>query len=175
MLYKGIEEHMHNYFWRVFHSNGWSFCFDKDFSAETKEEHESLYVIVLLEEYQCTITAHVITDSYQLRINGEYGVMWLNVKYEYNDDDGHGWDELKEMEDAIIDAEDNLVAIGIPFCSDYEFHGKNRANKKRKNDALIRKLNLKEKADKDHDDYLRSKKEWEEKKKQRGLVKESQA
>lgn len=166
-LYKNITNYMHAYFWRVFHSNGWSIYYPEDYSSEKREETESLYEITLLEEYECTVTAHVITDSHQLGINGEYGVMWLNVKYEYEDADGHSWRELDEMKSAIIDAEDNLIAIGIPFEAEYEFHGKNRANKKRKNDALIRKLNLKEKAKQDHVQYIEDKKKWEEKRKQR--------
>ena len=167
MLYKGITEHIHNYFWRVFHSNGWSVRLPEGLSAQTREEHESLYEITLLENYECTVTAHVITDSYQLGINGEYGVMWLNVQYEYIEDEGHSWNELEEMQAAIIDAEDNCLAIGIPFEENYEFHGKNRANKKRRNDALIRKLDLKAKADHDWQEYREKMKEYEEKKKKR--------
>lgn len=166
-LYKGITKYMHNYFWRVFHSNGWSIKLAKDFSSQTREDEESLYEITLLEEYECTVTAHVVTDACQLNINGEYGVMWLNVRYEYQDEDGHCWRELEEMQGAIIDAEDNLLAIGIPFETNYVFHGRNRANKKRKNDALIRKFNLIEKAKQDRKEYEQSKKEQEEKKKQR--------
>ena len=165
MLYKGIEKYMHSYFWRVFHSNGWSHQFPKDF--EKDKTREDLYVMTLLEEYECTVTAHVITDAQSLDITGQYGVMWINVNYEYQDDDGHSWGELSEMQSAIIDAEDNLVKIGIPFVDDYDFHGKNRANKKRKNDALIRKLNLKEKADKDREQYKETMKKYEEQRKER--------
>ena len=167
MLYKDITKYIHNYFWRVFHSNGWSVKFAEDFSSQNREEHESLYEITLLEKYEVTITAHVITDSYQLNINGEYGVMWLNAKHEYNDEEGYSWGELDEMQAAIIDAEDNLLAIGIPFEEKYEFHGKNRANKKRRNDALIRKLDLKAKADHDWEEYKAKMKEYEEKRKKR--------
>lgn len=167
MNYKNITKYIHNYFWRVFHSNGWSVKFAEDFSSQNREEHESLYEITLLEEYQCTVTAHVITDSYQLSINGEYGVMWLNVRYEYDEEEGRSWNELEEMQMAIIDAEDNLLAIGIPFEEKYEFHGKNRANKKRRNDALIRKLDLKAKADHDWEEYKAKMKEYEEKRKKR--------
>ena len=165
MLYKGIEKYMHNYFWRVFHSNGWSHQFPKDF--EKDKNQEDLYVMTLLEEYECTVTVHVVTSAQSLGINGEYGVMWINVKYEYQDDDGHSWGELQEMEAAIIDAEDNLVKIGIPFDSDYEFHGANRANKKRKNEALIRKLNLKEKAKHDYEEHKKLMEKYEEQKKER--------
>lgn len=168
MLYKGITKYIHNYFWRVFHSNGWTHLFRSDFDRDKREEQESLYQITLLEEYECTVTAHVITDSYQLGID-EYGVMWINVKYEYNDDDGHSFRELEEMQTAIIDAEDNLLAIGIPFNTDYEFHGKNAANKKRRNDALWRKLNLTEKSAKDWEEYQESKKKYKEKKKNEGV------
>ena len=167
MLYKDITKYINNYFWRVFHSNGWSVKYAEDFSSKNREEHESLYEITLLEEYEVTITAHVITDSYQLNINGEYGVMWLNAKYEYNNEEGYSWGELEEMQSAIIDAEDNLLAIGIPFEEKYEFHGKNRANKKRRNDALIRKLDLKAKADHDWEEYKVKMKEYEEKRKKR--------
>ena len=165
-LYKDITKYIHNYFWRVFHSNGWSVRFDPDFCAKNREEYESLYEITLLEEYQCMVTAHVITDAYQLGINGEYGVMWLSVKYEYQDDDGHSWRELEEMQSAIIDAEDNLLAIGIPFEKDYEFHGKNRANKKRRNDALIKKLNITEKNKNDWKEYREKMKKHEERSKE---------
>lgn len=163
MLYKGIEEHIHNYFWRVFHSNGWKVVL----TANKDEDQEDTYTMTLLEEYECTVTAHVVTSAMNLKINGEYGVMWINVKYEYQDEDGHSWGELEEMQSAIIDAEENLVRIGIPFESTYEFHGKNRANLKRKNEALIRRLNLKEKAEKDRKDYEKTMKEWEERKKAR--------
>lgn len=167
MLYKDITKYIHNYFWRVFHSNGWSVKFVEGFSSKNREEQESLYEITLLEEYQCTVTAHVITDSYQLGINGEYGVMWLNATYEYIDEDGYSWNELDEMQTAIIDAEDNLLKIGIPFEKNYEFHGKNKANKKRRNDALIRKLNIAEKSKKDFEEYKETMKKYEERKKQR--------
>ncbi len=153
MLYKGIEKYIHNYFWRVFHSNGWSHQFPKDFDKD--KEQEDLYTITLLEEYECYVTAHVATDSRSLGISGEYGALWLDVRYEYPDN-GYGWRELEEMQSAIIDAEDNLLKIGIPFESTYEFHGRNRANKKRRNDALIRKLNLKERADQDWKAYTSS-------------------
>ena len=166
MLYKGITKYISNYFWRVFHSNGWSIKFNDNFSNQG-EVYESLYEITLLEEYKVTITAHVITDNYQLSINGEYGVMWLNAKHEYNDEDGYSWHELNEMQTAIIDAEDNLLKIGIPFEKNYEFHGKNKANKKRRNDALIRKLNITEKNQKDWEKYKESMKKCEERKKKR--------
>jgi hypothetical protein len=164
VLYKDITKYIHNYFWRVFHSNGWSVKLDKDFSSLDRENRESLYEITLLEEYEVTITAHVITDSYQLNINGEYGVMWLNAEYEYNDEEGYSWSELDEMQAAIIDAEDNLLKIGIPFEKNYEFHGKNRANMKRRNDALIRKLGITEKNKKDWEEYKEAMKKREEKK-----------
>ena len=167
MLYKDITKYIHNYFWRVFHSNGWSVKFAEDFSSQNREERESLYEITLLESYEVTITAHVITDSYQLNINGEYGVMWLNAKHEYNDEEGYSWEELDEMQMAIIDAEDNLLKIGIPFKKGYEFHGRNKANKKRRNDALIRKLNIAEKNEEDWKEYKESMKKYEERKKQR--------
>lgn len=160
MLYKGIEKHIHNYFWRVFHSNGWSYHLPEDY--DTNKEQEDLYSMTILEDYKCTVTAHVVTDARSLSLNGEYGVMWLYVKYEYQDADGHGWEELEEMQAAIIDAEDNLVKIGIPFESSYTFHGKNRANKKRRNDALLKRLNLKEKAVKDrlsYDEALKDRKQ----------------
>ncbi len=165
MLYKGIEKYIHNYFWRVFHSNGWTHQFPSNF--EEDKEQEDLYIMEILEEYKCTITVHVVTDARSLKLNGEYGVMWIDVEYEYHDEEGYDWCELKEMQDAIIDAEDNLVKIGIPFDSDYEFHGRNRANMKRKNDALVRKLNLIERAKEDLQKYEETKKKYDEQRKER--------
>ena len=52
---------------------------------------------------------------------------------------------------AIELAEDNLLAIGMPFTPDYQFHGRNKANKKRRNDKLRRLYNLEEKERKDNE------------------------
>ena len=46
---------------------------------------------------------------------------------------------LYDMLAALEMAEDDLLLIGMPFCAKYQFHGKNAANKKRRNDALRRK------------------------------------
>jgi hypothetical protein len=49
------------------------------------------------------------------------------------------------MIQAIINAEENLLTIGMPFTKDYQFHGKNVANKIRRNNRLRRMYNLDEK------------------------------
>ena len=43
---------------------------------------------------------------------------------------------------ALEQAEDNLLTLEIPFDEHYEFHGKNKANKKRRNDAIRRRLDM---------------------------------
>ena len=75
--------------------------------------------------------------------------MWLEFDYENN----HHLvteSDIKDMLYGFELAEDNLLRCGVPFTPDYKFHGRNRANMKRKNDALRRKLRLDELEEKDN-------------------------
>lgn len=49
---------------------------------------------------------------------------------------------VKDMERILKNAEDNLVKIGIPFVSGYEFHSRKAANNTRRNEALRKKYHL---------------------------------
>lgn len=128
----------HNYAWRTFADNGWEWDQKKSFEAEDYD----VYKMTFLMTYKVTIYTCISMSSNHLCLDGHYGVLWLESEYEY--DRSHSIGELTEMRDAIEAAENNLLLIGIPFTPDYKFLGKNKANKKRRNDALRRKLNLDE-------------------------------
>lgn len=127
-------DEVHQYLWRTLHSNGWRWVNNLKDNTE-----EALYTMTFLERYDCKITAHIADRERGLDIDGCYGVLWLDVDYEY---DHLSWSEIEEMQQAILDAEDNLLLIGIPFTELYTFHGKNAVNKKRRNDSIRRRLDL---------------------------------
>ena len=72
-----------------------------------------------------------------MELSGEFGVLWIECLY--SEDEPYTFNNLQDMLTALVMAEDDLLMIGIPFAAKYEFHGKNAANKKRRNDALRRK------------------------------------
>lgn len=135
----------HNYAWRTFADNGWAW----NQKRSMEEDDYSVYEMTFLMTYKVTIYACVSMSPSHLSLDGHYGCLWLEAEYEY--DRPHSFGELNEMRAAIETAENNLLLIGIPFTPDYKFLGKNRANKKRKNDAIRRRLNLEEQESKDND------------------------
>ena len=133
-----------NYAWRTFADNGWEWNQKRSF-----EEDYDVYKMTFLMTYKVTIYACISMSSIHLCLDGHYGVLWLEAEYEY--DRPHSIGEIYEMRNAIEAAENNLLLIGIPFTPDHKFLGKNKANKKRRNDALRRKLNLDEQEKVDDD------------------------
>ena len=126
--------------------NGWEWHhYNTDWliQMDDTEDYFQYTLEVLGHSYKSTVRAVVASHSRHLCIDGHYGVLWLDVaKYENNPPyEEHA---LTDMITAIGYAEDNLLAIGMPFTPDYDFHGRNKANKKRRNDALRRKYNLEE-------------------------------
>lgn len=123
--------------------NGWKTENDPD------EKDLDTYTLTFLSlEYDVTCYARVSKHKKQLSLAGHYGVMWLEFEKEYKDQH-NSENDLKDMLYGFELAEDNLLRCGVPFTPDYKFHGKNRANMKRKNDAIRRKLRLAELEEKD--------------------------
>lgn len=152
---------MHNYLWRTLHDNGWKWCMEE--RSDSKDR--STFTLTILVEYNVKIYARVAMNAEHLRVDGHYGVMWLDAEYEYPMPIEYS--EIEQMLYAIEKAEDNLLKIGVPFSNPC-FHGKNVANKIRRNDALRRKLNLDEVEEKDYKAFQ----EFEEKQRQK-LVEKS--
>ena len=71
--------------------------------------------------------------------------MWLEAIYECERNWCLSYNDIEDMQEAIIHAEENLLKIGMPFIKDYKFHGKNAANKSRRNEKLRRMYKLTEK------------------------------
>jgi hypothetical protein len=98
--------------------------------------------------YECEVIAVVSYTKRSFELCGSFGVMWLEiVNYNVHKptlDSYHGYSllDIEDMQNGIILAEKSLLKDGIPFVPDYDFHGRNKANMKRRNDALRRKLNV---------------------------------
>ena len=124
--------------------NGWEWL---SYESEYLSTTDTLYQYkaeFLGREYSSTVVALVAAHPDHLNLDGHYGVMWLEAIYECDRDGCLSYHDMKDMQQAIIYAEDNLLKIGMPFTPDYRFHGKNAANKKRRNDKLRRLYNLAE-------------------------------
>lgn len=117
--------------------NGWEWEFEK-----SRDKNYEIYSNTFLGEYKVKVYAIVSAHSKHQDINGHLGVLWLECEYEYPRP--HSYGDLEDMKYGMELAEQHLLRIGMPFTPDYAFHGRNRANSKRRNDALRRKYNLDE-------------------------------
>lgn len=128
---------------RILTGNAWEWlCYNKD-KLSTTDEYTQYKATFLGNSYSSTIIAVISDLPDHLQLDGHYGVLWLEAIYEY--DRAHSYDELADMQSAIIVAERNLLRIGMPFTKDYKFHGKDAANMKRRNEKLRRVYDLEEK------------------------------
>lgn len=126
--------------------NGWTWhSYDTDpiIKMAAPNDEYFVYTNTFLGWYNTTVMAAVSAHSGHLCVDGHYGVLWLSaVDYECNKP--YSVDDLKDMIAAIGFAEEHLLKIGMPFTPDYQFQGKNAANRKRRNDKLRRMYGLDE-------------------------------
>lgn len=129
-------------FLHMFGDNGWTWqtydgWADDDFSK---------YKATFLNVYHIEVCAVVADHSRHMCIDGHLGVLWLEVTgypdCQRDEVNGYGYGDLNDMLTGLQLAEENLVRCGIPFTPDYKFHGPNRANMKRRNDATRKWLNM---------------------------------
>ena len=109
--------------------NGWEWLpYEKDMLSITTD-YDQYKAVFLGGVYSSTVVAIVSTYRKHLELDGHYGVLWLEAVYENERDGCYSIDDMEDMIQAIINAEENLLTIGMPFTKDYRFHGKNIANK----------------------------------------------
>lgn len=128
----------------ILSSNGWKWIhYEKDLlsMADDLDQYKADF---LGRWYSSTVVALVATNTDHLDLDGHYGVMWLEAVYENERDGCYSFGDMEDMQCAIIKAEENLLRIGMPFTPDYRFHGKNVANKKRRNEKLRRIYQMEE-------------------------------
>lgn len=129
-------------FIRLMGQNGWTWKHpDPDM-----EEYYKFTNTFLSDSYHVKVQAIVFSDWKHIGFNGYLGVCWLEA-IEYPDctvDENNGVtiEDCEDIISGIIAAEENLVRLGVPFCPDYLFHGSNKANMKRRNDATRKRLNM---------------------------------
>ena len=125
--------------------NGWKWLrYDKDMISTTTE-YDQYAAEFLGSAYSSTVVAIISTIPEHLNLDGHYGVLWLEAVYENERDGCLSWGDMEDMMCAIECAEENLLMCGMPFTPDYCFHGRNKANMKRRNEKLRRLYNLEEK------------------------------
>ncbi len=128
----------------ILERNGWKWlCYDADKLSST-DDYEQYACNILGAEYESTIVAIISCRPDHLQLDGHYGVLWLEAIYENERRGCLSYHDMKDMQTAIIHAEQNLLTIGMPFTKDYRFHGRNKANMVRRNEKLRRMYNLEE-------------------------------
>ena len=123
-------------------SHGWLSLFGDDIPVDKRLRQYTKSIIA--HDYDTTCIANVCEDERGMEPCGEFGILWIECLYSEDAPPPYSYNNLQDMLAALTMAEDDLLMIGIPFAAKYEFHGKNAANKKRRNDALRRKNNCDE-------------------------------
>lgn len=123
-------------------SNGWVWQRYKGWADEDYYKYKSTFLGLYSVEVYAVVSAH----AKHMCICGELGIMWLEIAgypdCTRDENNGYTYNDLVDLQTGMILAEENLIRCGIPFTSDYRFHGKNKANLKRRNDAIRKKLNM---------------------------------
>lgn len=92
--------------------------------------------------YDVIVTAVVSDNEESIGCDGHLGVLWLEAEWENGNN--LSYNDLECMLKGIALAEENLLRNGIPFTEGYKFHGKNIANKARRNVKIRKDLRLPE-------------------------------
>ena len=126
----------------MFCGNGWKW---NEYDGWIDADYDK-FTATFLYNYNVKIQANVATLRTGIQVDGHLGVLWLEaVDYPdmaYDENNGFSIEDLEDVIGGLITAEENLIRCGIPFTKDYKFHGRNKANMKRRNDALRKKLNM---------------------------------
>ena len=125
---------------RLLAHNGWQWDSQKSYG----EEYSYYYAEICGRDYyNIGCWARVSDRSEGLNACGDYGVAWIECDIStYTSGEYICASDALEVLAAIENAENNLLRCGIPFTKDYRFHGKNVANKKRRNAAIRKKRGL---------------------------------
>lgn len=126
--------------------NGWqwhTYIDDPVLPASIADDEYFQYTLDVLGWYTTTVRAVVAEYDKHMVIDGHLGVLWIDV-VKYENDPPYSENDLEDMIWALELAEDNLIKIGMPFTPDYKFRGRNKANKKRRNDTLRKMYGMEE-------------------------------
>lgn len=126
----------------ILERNGWKWLSYDDEKLSITTELTQYKADFLGNSYSSTVIAIISDRKKHLQFDGHFGVLWLEAIYENERNDCLSYDDMCDMQQAIIHAEENLLRIGMPFTPNYHFHGKNIANKKRRNDKLRREYDM---------------------------------
>jgi len=125
-------------------SNCWIWKHPDEDGYHTHKDYNAYCATIYGDWNLLTVTAWVAEGEDGLSASGSWGVAWIEADTSPYTEGADSWDDTVERQMAIVHAEDNLLRCGIPFVEDYDFHGKNIAQKHARNIATRRKLRLNE-------------------------------
>lgn len=129
----------------ILSGNAWKWLSYDDEKLSISVDYDQYAALFLGNTYSSTVVAIVSRIPSHLKLDGHYGVLWLEAVYENEHNGCLSWEDMQDMMCAIECAEQNLLTIGMPFTEDYKFHGRNKANMKRRNEKLRKMYGLAEK------------------------------
>ena len=124
--------------------NGWKWLSYESEYISTTTEYLQYAAEFLGSSYSSTVVAIISGHPDHLNLDGHYGVLWLEAVYENEREGCLSYEDMEDMQQAIIYAEENLLRIGMPFTEDYRFHGNDKTGKAKQNKKLRESYNLEE-------------------------------
>ena len=120
--------------------NGWQWDSQKSY----EEDYGYYYAEICGNEYfNVGCWARVSDGAKGVKACGDYGIAWIECDIStYTSRDYLTVRDALEVLHAVENAENNLLRCGVPFTKDYRFHGKNAANKARRNAAMRKKRRI---------------------------------
>jgi len=121
----------------ILNRNGWLWVYDREC------EEDFSYYQMTFQSYCCRTIVRVLFSKPESEgEEWDYSIVSLEAKSAEDVGPFFHRDVIGGMLQACQFAEDNLLAIGVPFGKNYRFQGRNIANKKRRNAALRRRCGL---------------------------------
>ena len=122
--------------------NGWMPNYDENYEMDGYGVYE---FTLIAQTYESRCFAYISKNKEGIHISGHLGVAFINVEYEYQDRP-YSVSDLEDMLAAINCAEKNLLAIGMPFEDNKNFHGTQEEieEKIKRNTELRKQWNLDE-------------------------------
>lgn len=123
-------------FFDVLTSNGWKWIPRNDLPKDEPTQYGKRFGY----DYVVECTIDFIQYPHQLTQDNHYGVQKVDAHWVQGEPLCYA--DLSLIIKSVIQAEENLLAIGIPFRPNYIFHGRNRSGKRNRNKELRRNLGL---------------------------------
>lgn len=127
---------------KILCKNGWNYLKPYE-NISLADEFSQFKASFLGNNEVYTVVAVVSMYKRDLDLDGHFGVLWLEVSNLENTS-CFSVSDLEDMKEALSAAEENLLLIGMPFSSNYNFHGSDPEERARINTNLRKYYDLDE-------------------------------